>query len=565
MASYPPPPPPPPGYGSGPNYVAGSAYDRRAWKAQRRAAKVQARWMRDQYRMQRRYLRRRSIVGPLVLVTLGVIFLLEQTGRLSWAHSFDWYARWWPAVLIAAGLILLVEWFFDLQRMEDGGHAVPSHVLSGGAVFLLILLACCGIWARWAENNAAWHEHYWMGHDFAGLDRVFGEAHESDDSLSQAMPQGRMLVVHNPWGDVTVTGSSDDGQVHVSVHKQVYAWRDSDADVLARRMQPAFSTQGNNLVLEVPHVDQGQADLTIEMPHAAGISVSSDHGDVRVSELRGGVTITARKGDVDLSGINGTVLAQVNNDDSSVSAKSVTGAFTVQGRAGDISLTNIDGAVMMQGDFFGTTQAQQINGPLRFETSRTKFAAARVDGELEIESGNLQGNKLLGPVTLTTRNRTIELDDVSGPVTISNRNGAVAVTNAAPVAPVRITNEHGSVDLGLPEHGGFNLDVQARNGDLENDFPLTPQDDGDVHRLNGKIAGGGPQIRVETTDGDVTIRKAVAAPLPATAPAPPKLSTVPQPPAAPGGVPVPKVPQVPKGRHAKPAPPAAAPAEAPSL
>lgn len=558
MASYPPPPPPSgyspnPGVGQGPGYAPGSAYDRRAWKAQRRAAKMQARWVRDQYRMQRRSLRRGSIVGPLVLIGLGVIFLLEQTGQLSWAHSLEWYARWWPAVLIFAGIVLMIEWLFDHQRMEESGQPVPTHVLSSGAVLLLLLLACVGVSARWAQNSA-WHDH-WMGHDLGGLDRVFGEAHESDDSVSQVMPQGGMLVVHNPWGAVTVTGSSDDGQVHVSVHKQVYAWRDNDADARARQLQPAFSTQGNTLMLDVPPVNQGQADLTIEMPHGAGVSVNADHGDVHVSELRGDVTIAARNGDVDLSGINGTVLAQVHNDDSSVSAKSVTGPFTLQGRAGDISLSNIDGAVMLQGDFFGTTQAEQINGPFRFETSRTKFGTARVDGEVEIESGDLQGNKLLGPVTLSTRNRTIELDDVSGPVTVSNRNGAVAVTNAAPVAPVNITNQHGSVDLGLPEHGGFVLDAQTRNGELENDFGLEPESQGDVHRLNGTIGSGGPQVRVETSDGDITIRKAVATPVPPTPPPAPKLSTVPPPPA-------PAAPEAPKN-HAKPGKkgePAAAPA-----
>lgn len=547
MASYPPPPPPPPGYGpaTGQGYAPGSAYDRRAWKAQRRAAKVQARWVREQYRMQRRSLRRGSIVGPLVLVVLGLVFLLGQTGRLSWAHSLDWYARWWPAVLIIAGVILLIEWLFDEQRSDATGQPQPSHVLSGGAVVLLVLLACIGVSARWAQSHAGWHDHV-LGHDLGGLDRVFGEAHESDDSLSRPIPQGSTLVVHNPWGAVTVTGSSDDGQVHVSVHKQVYAWRDSEADQRAQRLQPTFSAQGNNLMLEVPSVEQGQADLTIEMPHGAGVSVSTDHGDVRVSELRGDVTISARKGDVDLSGINGQVLAQVNNDDSSVSAKSVTGALTLQGRAGDISLTNIDGAVMLQGDFFGTTHAEQINGPLRFETSRTKFATARVDGELSIESGDLQGNKLLGPVTLTTRNRTIQLDDVSGPVTVSNRNGAVSVTNAAPVAPISIVNQHGSVDLGLPEHGGFVLDAQTRNGGLENDFGLESWTEGDAHRLTGKVGAGGPQVRVETTDGDVTIRKAVATPVPPTPPPAPKVTVTPAPAA-------PKI---------KPAPPAA-PAPAP--
>jgi DUF4097 and DUF4098 domain-containing protein YvlB len=562
MSSYPPPPPPPPGYGSGsgpgggsgPGYTPGNyaGYDRRAWKAQQRAAKVQARWTRDQYRMQRRSLRRGSIVGPVVLLVLGVVFLLEQTGRLSWSHSFEWYARWWPAVLIVAGVVLLLEWMFDQQHIEETGRPLPTHVLSGGAVFLLILLACVGVAARWTENNTRWHDHL-MGHDFGGLDRVFGEAHESDDSLDQALPQGSMLVVHNPWGAVTVTGSSGDGQVHVSVHKQVYAWRDSDADQRAQRLQPTFSTQGNNLMLDVPPVNQGQADLTIEMPHGAGVSVSADHGDVHVSELRGDVTVAARKGDVDLSGISGQVLAQVNNDDSSVSAKSVTGALTLQGRAGDISLANIDGPVMLQGDFFGTTHAEQINGPLRFETSRTKFSTARVDGELSIESGDLQGNKLLGPVTLTTRNRTIELDDVTGPVTLSNRNGAISVTNAAPVSPINIQNQHGSVDLGLPEHGGFVLDAKTRNGSLENDFGLESQGEGDSHWLSGKVGVGGSQVRVETSDGDVTIRKAVATPLPPTLPPAPKVSDVPPAPGIPTVPATPKAPEAPK-RHAKPAP-----------
>jgi DUF4097 and DUF4098 domain-containing protein YvlB len=484
--------------------------------------------MREQYRMQRRSFRRGSIVGPLVLLTLGIIFLLEQTGRLSWSYSFEWYARWWPAVLIVAGLILLAEWVFDEQHAqqyaEGMGRPIVPHVLSGGAVFLLILLAIVGVSARWTNSAASWHDHTWLGHDFGGLDRVFGEAHESDDSLIQTLPQGGMLVVHDPWGAVTVTGSSDDGQVHVSVHKQVYAWGDNEADKRSQQLQPSFSTQGNNLMLDVPAVNQGQADLTIEMPHGANLSVSSDHGDVRVSELHGDVTIASRKGDVEVTGVNGIVLTQVNNDDSSVSAKSVTGAFTLQGRAGDISLENINGAVMLQGDFFGTTDAQQITGPLRFETSRTKFATARVDGDLEIENGDLRGERLLGPVTITTRNRTIELDDVAGPLTVSNKNGAVSLTTAAPLGPINVTNQHGSVDLGLPGHAGFVLNAETRNGELENDFGLESQSQDEKHWLSGTVGPGGPQVRIETDDGDVTVRKSVAVPLPPAPPPPPKLT-----------------------------------------
>ena len=520
MSSYPPPPPPPPG----PGYAG---YDRAAWKAQRRMAKEQFRAQRMQWRMQRRYLRRGSLVGPLVLLAVGVVLLLDQMGRLSWAHTMEWYARWWPMVLIVAGVILLLEWLLDTQRQEEAGVPVGGRVLGGGVVFLLILLALVGWSARWADNSAVWRDHRYMGHELGGWSRVFGEAHESDAAVTQALPAGTELVIHDPYGAVTVTGSSDDGQVHLSMHKQVYAWHDSEADAKAEHMQPVFTTQGNELRLEVAGMDQGQADLTLEVPRGSAITVNADHGDVRVSEMHAAVTVAARTGDLDLSGINGPVTAHVNNDDSSVSARSVTGSFTLQGRAGDISLSNIDGAVMLQGDFFGTTHAEHVNGPLRFETSRTRFSTARVDGEVRIERGDLQGNQLLGPVTLTTHDRTIELDDVAGPVQVANRNGSVSVTSAAPLGPVDISNQHGSVDLGLPASSGFALDAQTRNGDLENDFDLQPVIDGNQHRLAGRVGSGGPTVHVMTSDGDVTVRKSVVPPVPPKPPEPPKISDQP--------------------------------------
>ncbi|HEY5381535.1 MAG TPA: DUF4097 family beta strand repeat-containing protein [Acidobacteriaceae bacterium] len=547
MASYPPPPPPPgQGYGSG--------YDRRAWKMQRRMMQAQARAQRAQYRMQRRSLRRGSMVGPLVLLALGVVLLLEQMGRLSWGQSLAWYARWWPVVLIVAGVILLVEWLLDQQRQEETGLPRTTHVLGAGVVFLLILLASIGWSARWTESGAAW-KHRYIGHDLGGLDRVFGQAHESDDSLSYTLPQGATLVVHDPWGAVSVTGSSDDGQVHVSVHKEVYAWRDSDADARQRQMQPTFSTQGSNLMLDVHGVEQGQADLTIEVPRSTPVAVNADHGDVHVSELHAAVTIASRAGDLDLSAIDGTVMAHINNDDASVTARSLTGAFTLEGRAGDISLSNIDGPVMLQGDFFGTTHAEQIKGPLRFETSRTHFATARVDGELDVESGDLQGNRLFGPVTLSSRDRTIELDDVAGAVKVSNRNGAVTVTSAAPLGPVDIENQHGSVDLGLPGSSGFVLDAQTHNGDMENDFGLETQGKDEQHQLAGTIGGGGPKIHVATSDGDVTIRKSIEPPVPPKPPAPPKISVTPR--ASGGAEAGPRAPRMP--RTPKVAKPEAAP------
>jgi cell wall-active antibiotic response 4TMS protein YvqF len=46
----------------------------------------------------------RSIVGGLVIITIGVIFLLDNLGVLE-GHAF---ARWWPLVLVVIGVSKLV-------------------------------------------------------------------------------------------------------------------------------------------------------------------------------------------------------------------------------------------------------------------------------------------------------------------------------------------------------------------------------------------------------------------------------------------------------------------------
>jgi hypothetical protein len=44
-------------------------------------------------------------IGALVLIGLGVIFLLDQFG---WWH-FDWFGRFWPLILIAIGIRVLMK------------------------------------------------------------------------------------------------------------------------------------------------------------------------------------------------------------------------------------------------------------------------------------------------------------------------------------------------------------------------------------------------------------------------------------------------------------------------
>ena len=157
-----------------------------------------------------------------------------------------------------------------------------------------------------------------------------------------------------------------------------------------------------------------------------------------------------------MTGIDGPVTLRVSHDDASVTGHSMTGPVTLQGRTGDVSFSDIGGSVSLEGDFFGSTHLEHVNGLVRFTTSRTQFEAARLDGEFDVDGGaDLTADRLMGPVKLTTHNRNITFDRVEGSVNIVNRNGTVNVTNAPPLSGITIVNEKGSVDVGLPDSMGF--------------------------------------------------------------------------------------------------------------
>ena len=55
--------------------------------------------------------RSRVPVGAFVLIGLGVLFLLDEMGALH----FDWIWRFWPLILIAIGVRVLLQ---RQQRMR---------------------------------------------------------------------------------------------------------------------------------------------------------------------------------------------------------------------------------------------------------------------------------------------------------------------------------------------------------------------------------------------------------------------------------------------------------------
>ena len=494
-----------------------------------RVLKHQRRMMRDQAKAQRAYLRiqaaaahRGSLLGPLLAISLGVVFLLVETGRIASGRVWEWYGRWWPLLLVLGGAILLLEWIADqfLPRNPDRPYGRRS---ARGSVALLIVLAIVG---------AALHEI----RDFHNLDvngfsinpdnvaEFFGSRHESDESKELAFLNGGTLTVDNPHGDITVAGTSTDGQIHIMLHKQIYSNSDSGAEQEARELSPHIDKTANSTSISIPSRGGASVDLNLTMPLTTRLILNANHGDVRVDNLSAPLTVTANHGDIALSSITGAVVSHINNNGASFSAHQVTGPVSIEGHADDMTLSDISGAVTLTGEFYGDTHLEHIAGAVRFHTSRTDLQLARLDGQIEISSEEITADQLAGPVVITTRNRNLRIERVAGPLSVTNRNGTVDLTTTQPLGNVTVENRDGAVTLSLPVSSSFSMNATTEDGSIENDFSLVSVDREGKSILAGSVGQGGPLIRVDNNHGDIAIRKTNAAPLthaPVQPPSPP--------------------------------------------
>ena len=523
MAGTPPPFPPP--------------YSPSDWKHQRRLVREQAKAQRDlnrdqwkRYREQRRVqvrgTRGGSILGPLLLILLGVVFFLLRLGRLDYGTVGAWYERWWPLLLLLGGVVLLAEWAFERSRSADQPYGYRTRI-GGGVVALLVLLCIPGILLSASHNDLRNFTHG-FGVNPENLDQFLGDRHESDQALDQALAPGGTLTIDNPHGDVTVTGTSSDDHIHIAVHKEVFSRADSDATEKATQLAPKLTKSGAAVFLTLPTVDSARADLTVTVPSGTPITITADHGSIHASLLKAALILTSNHGDVEVDAIGGPITTHINNRGSSFNARGVAGSVSLEGDCRDVDMENVSGAVSLRGDFFGTTHLQHVSGMVRFHTSRTDFQLARLDGEVEIKRGELSGDQILGPVTLSARSYNVNLDRVTGDVSVATSDGSVDLISAPPMGNVTIQNRNGSVNVTVPEHAPFTVQAETRDGDIETEFPLATSDENSVKRLSGSVGAGGSLLRINTTQNDISLKKGIIAPLAPPPPPTPAITLAPQ-------------------------------------
>lgn len=466
-----------------------------------------ARQARDYARAQRAYWRsyrgscRRSMVRPVVLIVVGIIALLVETGRIPAEVFWSWFGHWWPVLLIALGVLLLLEYLIDRNNPNAGRGA-------GGVVWLVIWLVIIGWSVDGARRN--WR---WFGPGTSSFWSMMGPQYDHTVQLSQAlkMPKGVTPIVNieNPHGAVTVTASTD-GMVHLSARQVAYTGSQQDADQEFDATTPTIQVTNAGANIVAPAKDDTSDDLTLELPASSGAIIQSGHGDVTVEGLSGSVDVTAKHGDVRLDQIGSNVHAKMHHGD--FSAHAVKGQALVEGSGGDVTLSQIGGDAAIHGEFTGDVHLQQVDGAVSFQSSRTQISVPKLAGQMTLDSDDLGMDRASGPIVIQAKAKNIDLSSIAGDVQISDSDGDVSLAMGQQLGTIKITNRTGSVRLRLPQNASFQIAASTSSDEnLSSDFPLTATTKDGTKMLNGQVGSGGSQIELTTTHGSVEISREMAA------------------------------------------------------
>ncbi len=510
------------------------------WRGQKAALRSQRDYWKAQRRDQRYYWRsmhRPSIVGPIVLLAIGIIALLITSGKLSAPLFWDWFLRWWPVLLVIVGLASLLEWFIDRDQ---------TYRRKGGT-FGIVLLIFLLVGIAYSQS----HVHRFMDgigmNDNTDWSMFSGEEHDHDADSEVAVPANALVQVQVPHGDVTITGSADN-QMRIHAHQVVHTNSDSDADKVFPTLDPKVTVTGNTVLVRVEPQNNNYADLTIELPEGASTDITAGHGDVSVEGVKGAANISSGHGDVKLTSIGSTVHVHMSKGD--FSAHEIGGTVSLDGHFDDVTISELAGGLSMEGEFFGDTHLEQIASTVHFHSSRTDFEMARLAGDLTLDSDDLHVGQAVGPLRIVTRSKNIECSQVSGDVHIENANGDVSVTAVEPLGNIQISNASDPITLTLPPNASFTINAATDHGDLNTDFNLNVSGDDQRRIANGTVGSGGPKIDLAARHGDISIKKGDM-----SMPPLPPMPSLPHVPAVPKVAPMPKMPPIPPSgavKHLKP-------------
>ena len=251
-------------------------------------------------------------------------------------------------------------------------------------------------------------------------------------------------------------------------------------------------------------------------------------GLIVLAALTTGCDVSVKDGNVSLDLVTGRAV----DDSTRTYTIAPDGEIAIENRNGSIEVTSSDApqlevAISRQAEARSDEAAQVLlkqidireeSGPARvrletvapadgsFRVNYTVRAPRSLSTVLKTENGRLVVAGMAGSVRMTGSNSAIDGKGLSGGVQASTINGPIHVELASIGGEISLVSINGPVRLVVPATAKANFSARSLNGRIATTgltFENLDQKSG--REMQARLNGGGPRVRLETTNGPISI------------------------------------------------------------
>ena len=157
------------------------------------------------------------------------------------------------------------------------------------------------------------------------------------------------------------------------------------------------------------------------------------------------------------------------------------------------------------GSIFDWLTGDHIDAEVRYEVTVPRTMNVDVSNT----NGGIHLSDVSGALELDTTNGRIEVKRCAGSLDASTTNGSInaELLRIAKGQPLRFETTNGRIEVAVPGNAAADLDASTTNGSINSELPVTTKHTSS-NSLRGTINGGGTSLRLRTTNGGITIRRA---------------------------------------------------------
>ncbi|MCI0514264.1 DUF4097 domain-containing protein [candidate division KSB1 bacterium] len=292
---------------------------------------------------------------------------------------------------------------------------------------------------------------------------------------------GGKLTVDTERGSIEIS-TQPGNQVAVKVYREVDKGDQEDAEEILKDFQVNFTQQGNDVQIKAEFKtkkssfwDSDRRHLKVRfritVPKQYHVDLTTSGGSISVDDLQGEVKSKTSGGSLHFGQITGPVMGRTSG-----------GSIELLGCKGKAEVKTSGGSIKI-GEVAGEVQAYTSGGSIHIDKAQ----------------GNVEAH---------TSGGSVKVAEVMGTINASTSGGSVSASiSKQPAHDCSLETSGGSVTVQLAEKIGVNVDAKTSGGRVITEFPITVQGEISKHELEAKVNGGGPNLILRTSGGNIYLKK----------------------------------------------------------